>query len=50
MTEINQNEIKIITSSNDVGVVFHWKNRIFRAIQKEHVDLINYLFESGMIK
>jgi len=49
MTEINPNEIEFASGTNDVGLVFHWKNRFFRAIQKEYVDLVKDIFKSGMI-
>ncbi len=49
MTEINPNEIEIATGTNDVGLVFHWKNGFFRAIQKEYVEMVKDFFKSGMI-
>ena len=49
MTEINPNEIEIASGTNDVGLVFHWKNGFFRAIQKEYVEMVKDFFKSGMI-
>jgi hypothetical protein len=48
---INKNEVEFSPISVDeVGSVFFWKNRVFRAIKTESVALIKDLFVSGLIK
>ncbi|MEQ1620722.1 MAG: class I SAM-dependent methyltransferase [Methylococcales bacterium] len=51
MNAINPNEIEFSSLSNedDVGRVFFWKNRVFRAIYKEKVEHVSHLFTSGLI-
>lgn len=49
---IPSNEIKILNKIglDDTGFVFTWKNKIFRAINKDSVERIKDLLESGLIK
>lgn len=52
MEEIPAEEIKVseLSAANDIGFVFYWKNRIFRAINAEAVDKVKDIFKSGMIE
>lgn len=49
--EINLDEIEFSTLSliDDVGKVFYWKNRIFRAIHSDAVEKIRDIFSCGLI-
>lgn len=52
MEEIPAEEIKVseLSAANDIGIIFYWKGRIFRAINAKFVDKVKNIFKSGMIE
>lgn len=50
--EIPSKEIRFSALSmvDDIGKVFFWKNRVFRAINYEAVETVKEIFSSGMIE
>jgi len=40
----------IISIGDDIGRVFFWQNRIFRAIRHDAVEIVRDIFSSGMLK
>ena len=48
---IYKNEIELVSMSvaNDIGILFTWKNRLFRAIKEDAVEKVKDMFDCGMI-
>ena len=48
---ISLSEIKFInTTSFDYGKIFFWRNRLFRGIYKENINIVKEIFDSGLIQ
>lgn len=48
---INKNEINLVSMSvvDDIGILFTWEDRLFRAIKEDAVDKVKDMFDCGMI-
>jgi hypothetical protein len=46
---LSENDVVFVETVDDVGKVFFWKNRVFRAINKHKVQEIKTLLSSGLI-
>lgn len=46
---INRNDVKLLSSIDDIGQIFFWKNRVFRAINENKVQEVHELLNSGLI-
>lgn len=52
MKAISKDKIKIkdLSIVNEIGFVFEWENRLFRAIRNDAIDRIKALFTSGLMQ
>ena len=50
--DLNKQEIELVPISivNDIGILFTWKNHLFRAIKSSSAKDVQELFDCGLIK
>ena len=51
LTYINKNEIELVLMSvvDDIGILFTWEDRLFRAIKEDAVEKVKNILDCGMI-